>query len=155
MTNTTTHPTCQRVSVLNCVDDAHLAIGDIAGLAGLLRRAIAHGALPGVSELFAVSNAVLRNADRLDASLDLWRLLAADSLPSSHHRSMQRLVDAIRPPADGLGDAGMYADSGTPPAADHLAALADSLLALIEPLHQAVNAAWDARSAPPPADPLH
>lgn len=155
MTNATNHPTCQRVTVLDCVDDAHLAIGDIASLAELLRSAIAHGAPAGVPALYAVSNSALRNADRLDDSLALWRRLAGDSLPGSRYRSVQRLVDAIRPPADGLGHAALCAESGTPLTADQLATLADNLLALIEPLRQAVNAAWGARIAPPPADLLH
>lgn len=157
MMNTLNHPTCGHVSVMNCVDAAHLAIGDIAGLAGLLRRAIVPGAPLGVSELYAVSNTVLRNADRLDASLSLWRRLPADSLPGSHHSSLQRQIDAIRQHAEVLAqaaDATAAADSEIP-TADQLATLADRLLALTEPLHQAVIAAQAASIAPPPATPLH
>ncbi len=155
MTDIVNHPTCQHVSALACVDAAHLAVADLIGLARLLRRAIVADAPPGVSELYSVSNNVLRDADRLDDSLSLWHRLPADSLPGSHHRSLQRQIDAIRQHADGLGHAAQCADSGMPPTADQLATLADHLLALIEPMHQAIGAAQAASIAPPPPAPLH
>ncbi len=155
MTDIVNHQTCKHVSAMDCVDAAHLAIAVIAGHAELLRDAIANGVPLGVSKLTAVSDAVLHNADRLDASLSLWRRLPADSLPGSHHRSVQRQIDAIRQHADELGHAALCADSGTPPTADQLATLADHLLALTEPMHQAVIAAQAASIAPPPGAPLH
>ena len=155
MMKTLTPPTCQHVSAMDCVDVAHLAIENIAGQARLLRRAIAPDAPLGVSKLAAVSDAVLHNADRLDDRLSLWHRLPADSLPGSHHRSLQRQIDAIRQHADKLGHAALRADSDTPPTADQLATLADHLLALTEPLHQAVIAAQAASIAPPPGVPLH
>jgi len=149
------HPTCQHVSALNCVDAAQLAIADLAGLTRLLRRAIAHGAPLDVSELAAVSNAVLRDADRLDTAVSLWRRLPADSLPSSRYRSLQRRVDALRQHGDDLGHAALLADSSMPPTAGQLAAFVGRLLGLTEALHQAVEAAHAASSTPPPPAPLH
>ncbi len=157
MTDIVNHPTCQHVSAMNCVDAAHLAVADLIGLAKLLRRAIVADAPPGVSELYAVSNTVLRDADRLDASLALWHRLPADSLSSSHHRRLQRRIEALHQHAEVLAqaaDATAAADSETP-TADQLATLADHLLAMTEPLHQAIGAAHAASIAPPPATPLH
>lgn len=155
MTNTANHPTCQHVSAMDYVDAAHLAVEAIAGHAEMLRDAIAHGMPLGVSKLYAVSDAVQEKAGRLDDSLDLWHRLPADSLPGSHHRSLQRQIDAIRQHADKLGHASMRADSATPPTADQLATLAARLLALTEPLHQEIGAAHAASIAPPPGAPLH
>lgn len=155
MTNITNHPTCQHVSALDCVDVAQLAIESIAGLAGLLRQAIVHGAPLGVSELAAVSNTVLRDADRLDAAFALWCRLPADSLPKRLQRSLQRRVDTLRQQADFLGHAAMLAESGTPPTADQLATFASRLLGLTESLHQAVSAAQAASIAPRADQPLH
>jgi hypothetical protein len=155
MTDIVNYPTCQHISAMNCVDAAHLAIAVIAGHAELLRDAIAHGVPLGVSRLTAVSDAVQQKADRLDDSLSLWHRLPADSLSGSHHRSLQRQIDAIRQHADKLGHAALRAESGTPPTADQLATLADHVLALTEPLHQEIGAAHAASIAPPPGVPLH
>jgi len=155
MTDTLNHPACQQVHALDYVDDIHLAIDGIIGLARLLGQAIAHAAPIDALGLYAVSNTVLRDADRLDDRLSLWHRLPADSLPGSHHRSLQRQIEAIRQHADELAHAALCADSGTPPTADELATLAARLLALTEPLHQVVSAAHAASIAPPPGVPLH
>ncbi len=157
MTDIVNHPTCGHVSAMDCVDAAHLAVAVIAGHAELLRDAIAHGMPLGVSKLAAVSDAVLQKADRLDDSLSLWHRLPADSLSSSHHRRLQRRIEALHQHAEVLAqaaDATAAADSETP-TADQLATLADHLLALTEPLHQEIGAAHAASIAPPPGAPLH
>ena len=157
MTDIVNHPTCQHISAMNCVDAAHLAVEDIIGLARLLRRAIVADAPLGVCELYSVSNNVLRDAHRLDDSLDLWHRLPADSLPGRHYRSLQRRIEALHQHAEVLAqaaDATGAADSETP-TADQIATLATRLLALTEPLHQAIGAAKAASIAPPPGAPLH
>jgi len=155
MTTIVNHPTAQHVIALNCVDMAHLAIENITGLTALLRRGTNPGPPLAVSELYAISNALLRDVDRLDTAFALWGRLPADRLPKRLERDLQRQADALRHQVDALGHAALLADSGTPPTAGQLAAFVSRLRTLNEALHQALIAADAASIARQTAQPQH
>lgn len=147
MTTIANHPTAQHVSAGHCADMAHLAIENITGLTALLRRVTNPGPPLDVSELWTISNTLLRDVDRLDTAFDLWGRLPADRLPERLERDLQRHVDALRQQADDLGMAAMLAESGTPPTAGQLAVFVSRLRTQREALLQALIAAHAASIA--------
>lgn len=155
MTTIVNHPTAQQVIGLNCVDMAHGALENITGLTALLHRITNPGPPLDVSELWTISNTLLRDADRLDTAFALWGRLPADRLPKRLGRDLQRQVDALRQQADDLGHAALLAECGTPPTAGQLAAFVSCLQTQREALHQALIAADAACIARQTTQPRH
>lgn len=157
MTDTLNHPTCQQVTVLDCVDDIFLALEGIVGLAQLLRRAVASATPIGEVELFGLSNAVHWNAGRCDHSLDMWYQLPGERLPISHYHIVRLRLETLHQQAEFVAQAGDAAAAPDleSPTADHLASLAARLIEQAEVLNGLVSAAHAAGQEQPPGAPLH
>lgn len=157
MTDTLNHPTCQQVTVLDCVDDIHLALEGIVGLAQLLGRAVAGATPVGEIELWALSHAVHWNAGRCDDSLDLWYRLPGESLPISHYHIVRLRLETLHQQAEFVAQASdaTAARDLESPTADHLASLAARLIEQAEVLTKLVSAAHAAGQGQPPGAPLH
>jgi len=157
MTNAMNPPTPQQVTVLDCVDEIHLALEGIVGLAQLLRRAVASATPVGNIALFGLSQAVHWNAGRCDDSLDMWYQLPGEKLPISHYHIVRLRLETLHQQAEFVAQAGdaTAAPDLESPTAEHLASLAARLIEQAEVLTELVSAARAAGEGQPPGAPLH
>lgn len=121
------------------------AITEIEDLAGLLLRSIDPG--PPLD----VCNVIVRAATRLECAFSLWLWVLSKDQSAGRLRILPMMAEATLEHADTLAQAARYADAGTPMSDDDQAALARTLLVLVDPLRQELTATPP--TPRPPGDP--
>lgn len=129
------------------------AITDIDDLAGVLLRSVDPGPSLDAPELADICKDAVLAAANLQSTFSLWLWVLGKDQSAGPLRMLPRAAEAARDYADTLAQVARWADSSMPMPADDQAALAShvrSMLALVKPLHQELNAApGDPASATP------